>query len=496
MYSKIRSAANIGISGYLVDVEVYISNGLPRFKIVGLPDKSVGEAKERVTAAIRSSGYTFPLKKITVNLAPSNIPKHGPYFDLPIAIGILHASRQITPNSKIIALNPTICGELGLDGRLKYTRATPILVQAAYEHNQEMIIIPSSNYQIDFFPSKIKVKIADSLTSCVNYLNEKNELEDFQPKSIKNNTKKEDFLKFHEISGNSGAKRAGVIAAAGQHNLALTGPPGCGKTILSRSISGILPALKQSELFEIHKIYSLTNKRPPPARPFRDPHHTSSIATMIGGGFTPTPGEISLAHKGILFLDEFAEFSPHVINSIRQPMEDGYINILRGQTRVRFPADYILITSMNPCPCGYLDHPKKTCTCKPSEIRRYRNKIPNAIRDRIDLSINLMPQKFENLNNPTAKKAKSYYAELIDHAWKIQLKRGRINSKIQLSEKNTICQMTQNANLLLKKAYQNIGMSTRGLLHTIRVSRTIADIEYSTLIKEEHIAEAISYRKT
>lgn len=495
MYSRIRSAANIGISGYLVDVEVYISNGLPRFKIVGLPDKSVGEAKERVTAAIRSSSYTFPLKKITVNLAPSNIPKHGPYFDLPIAIGILHASGQINSNSKITTINPTICGELGLDGRLKHTRATPILVQAAYEHNQKMIIIPSSSYQTESFPSKIKVKVANNLTSCVNYLNGKNELDNFQQQSV-NTTTTQNSLKFHEISGNSGAKRAGIITAAGQHNLALTGPPGCGKTLLSRSLSNILPTLTSSELFEIHKIYSLTNKRPPLARPFRDPHHTSSTASMIGGGSTPIPGEISLAHKGILFLDEFAEFSPHVINSLRQPIEDGYVNISRGQTRVRFPADYILVTSMNPCPCGYLDHPKKTCTCKPAEIRRYRNKVPNAIWDRIDLSINLLPQKFENLNRSTKKENESYYTDIIDHAWKIQQKRGRINSKVQLCEKDTICNMTRSANLLLKKAYQSIGMSTRGLLQTIRVSRTIADVEDSTLINEEHIAEAISYRKT
>jgi len=495
MYFKVRSAANIGLTGYLVDVEIYISNGLPRFKIVGLPDKSVGEAKERVTAAIKSSGYTFPLKKITVNLAPSNIPKHGPYFDLPIATGILCASRQITPSSKIAAINPTICGELGLDGKLKHTRAIPILVQATHEHNQKMIIIPGSNRQISF-PPNIKIKMANNLQACANYINGKGTLNDFKQLPQRINAKEKNLLNFHEISGNSGAKRAIVITTAGQHNLALTGPPGCGKTLISRSIPSIMPKLTQPEMFEIHKIYSLTNKSPLRTRPFRNPHHTSSTVSLIGGGATPVPGEISLAHKGILFLDEFAEFSRHVINAMRQPIADGYVNILRQHVQTKFPADCILVTSMNPCPCGYLDHPTKTCTCTIAEIRRYKNKIPNAIWDRIDIHINLLPQKFENLHQQTNTKDKTYYTELVEHVWKTQLQRGRINSKIQLSEKDDYCKMTRNANLLLEKAYKNIGMSTRGLLQTIRVSRTIADIESSTLIKEEHIAEAISYRRT
>ncbi|MEA3357508.1 MAG: YifB family Mg chelatase-like AAA ATPase [Patescibacteria group bacterium] len=494
MYSCIKSAANLGLEGYLVKVETHISNGLPRFKIVGLPDKSVEEAKDRVTSAIKSSGYTFPLKRITVNLAPSNIPKHGPSFDLPIATGILYASNQITIKKPEAIEQAMFSGELGLNGKLRATNATPIIVHTAAKNKIPRVILPSSNLDEYFHEKDIEILLPVSLRDCIEFLKGNRKLSRYTPtqNSSKSSSVNTDLP---PIIGNHSAKRAAAITIAGRHHLALSGTPGCGKTLLAKSMIAFMPEPSMNELFEIHKIYSICKEKCPTSRPFRNPHHSSSMISILGGGAIPVPGEVTLSHHGILFLDEFQEFQQKTINSLRQPLEDHSITISRKYATVTFPCNFILVTAMNLCPCGFLGHPNKQCTCKYHQIVNYRNKIPNALWDRIDLHINLFPQNFKSITKIESDKDIRHYHKLILDTWDIQKHRGTFNNTITLSKSKKLCPTSARAGLLLKNSYKTLGMSTRGLLKILRVARTIADIDNVEIIKERHIAEAVSYRR-
>lgn len=504
MYSRVKSAVTLGIKGYLVDVETHIANGLPRFKIVGLPDKAVEEAKERVTAAIKSSGYSFPLKRITISLAPANIPKHGPLLDLPIAIGILISSRQLNlvKNTDEIMF----CGELGLDGSLKKTPGAPILVQTAIDYKIKNLIIPNvcqTNYP-GFKYSKI-LKSAN-LSESAQFLEGAVELisESAEVNCTARQTSPE--IRFSDIRGNSFAKRAALIAAAGHHHLSLSGPPGCGKTMLSQAIIGIMPELSPQERFEVEKIYSISNEPFPYSRPFRSPHHTSSTTSILGGGIGAglgrgnnfSPGEITFAHHGILFLDEFPEFPKNVINALRQPIEARKIQISRKFGTINFPCDFILITAMNPCPCGYLGHPTKSCRCKSYQITNYQNRISNAIWDRVDINIQVDQSSFGDISGDETSSStdpETNYRNTVAGIWEIQRKRKHYNSRLNLADVQKICPMTRMADRLLQDSFTKLGLSTRGLLQVMRVARTIADLENSERINEEHIAEAVSYRR-
>ncbi len=491
MYAKLFSAANYGIDGYIVTVEAFIANGLPRFKIVGLPDKGVEEAKERVTAAIKASGYTFPLKRITISLGPAELPKHGSSFDLPIALSILIATKQI--NLKFDLDNSVFAGELGLNSTLRETSGIPIIIETAQEHTKKAVLLPlHRNNQI----GKVHIKILEftNLKSCVGFLESLRYLQ--PPKETQRCSEHSiNCLSINDIAGNELAKRALQIAVAGKHHLAFTGPPGCGKTTLAQSAKDLFPPPTSEEIAEILKIYSISNEETPSDRPFRSPHQSASFTSILGGGSIPVPGEITLAHNGILFLDELPEFSKQVINGLRIPLESGRITVSRKHRRTTFPANFLLITAMNPCPCGNSGNSLKPCQCRPHEINNYKSRVSNAIWDRIDLNVPIFQVDATELEVSSKSDNLPKIKRQIELAQELQRKRGRFNSKISLPEVPQFCPMSQMAQNLLKQAYQKLGLSIRGYLQIIRAARTIADLENKNVITEEQIAEALVLRK-
>lgn len=500
MYSKLKTITNIGLKGFTIDVEIHISRGLPSFKIVGLPDKAIGEAKERVKAAIKSSGYTFPSKRIVINLAPSNIPKYGSAFDLPIALGILLLASDFSLQNS--SLQKTLSqvmffGELGLNGNLKNTQGIPIAVKTALDEQIETLILPPNSSS---FPhnSKTKVLIANSLKECFKYIIGQTELRAQKPKTIGDENKFRDAVNICRLSGCRDAIRALSLAAAGKHHLLLKGPPGCGKSLLARSLADLVPIDNLNDTYEIERIYSISDETTPKAGPpFRHPHHTASIASIIGGGRLLKPGEITLAHKGILFLDELPQFASNVINALRAPLEDKTISISRKNYQCSLPCDFQLVAAMNRCPCGLRGHPnpQKQCSCRPSQIQRFLGKIPRPIMDRIDIKLDINPEKFQNLVNTDRNLNIAELREKILHARKRYLER----LSNQKSLKNTVIKYkkdtTSKAFSLLKRYFEKKQNSTRDLIKILQLSRTIADFEQEKVVKEGFVAEAISYNQ-
>lgn len=500
MLSKICAGATIGLHGVLVEVEVDVAGrGFPTFTIVGLPGKAIDEAKDRVRTAITNAGYEMPDSRITVNLAPADVPKSGTAFDLAIATGILAASGMIP---RIALEKCMFIGELSLEGQLRRVNGIIPLVLLAQKERIPVVYVPSENIEETALFEDITIYPVDTLTQLIDHLLEKKQIEAYTHQDSSPETVVSSY-DFAQIKGQEIAKRALEIAASGFHNVHLKGPPGAGKTLLSRSMPSILPVMEKREILEVAQIYSvignLTSQIIHGTRPFRAPHHTTSRIGLIGGGSTPTPGEISLSHRGVLFLDEFPEFPRSVLESMRQPLEDGIVTISRAAGSLTFPARFLLLAASNPCPCGFHGHPQKACTCLPGMVERYKKRLSGPLLDRIDLHVDVPPVEVTELADDYTSESSQTVRERVLLARERQKYRFRecdisFNSEMRSSDIRRFCTLDEDAFTMLSTAVQKLSLSARSYFKIIKVGQTISDLDSSESIKRRHIAEALQYR--
>ena len=504
MLAKVESACLMGMEAAVVHVEVNLSKGLPCFSIVGLPDASVREAKDRVVAAIRNAGFEFPTRRVTVNLAPADVKKEGSAFDLPIAVGILAATGQIIRDR---CDEFVLMGELSLDGSLKpIPGVLPMAMKFTSGNGVKGLLVPHENAREAAMAGTLPVYPVRSLKQAIHFLEDESTLRPFEVDIASVFNEHRNYTTdFSDVKGQESAKRALEIAAAGGHNIIMIGPPGSGKTMLARRMPTILPDMSIIEALETTKIHSVAGRLAADSalvatRPFRSPHHTISYAGLVGGGTIPKPGEVSLAHHGVLFLDELPEFKKDILETLRQPMEDKSVTISRASSCLTYPASFLLIAAMNPCPCGYFGDPMHDCHCSSTEIQRYMSRVSGPLLDRIDIHITVPSVKFKELSSETRGEKSTTIRERVNTARRIQLERFKAeknmfcNAHMESCDIRKYCKIDDKSQSLLALAISKQGLSARAYDRILKVARTIADIAGTPGIEMGHVAEAIHYR--